>query len=446
MKKPGQESPELRNTVTMAESQEMFKDTPEKNDEAILQQEEIVLHEDEEEDKDPLGRMSKSEVVAIYSNLPAEEKKMYRELIRNYRVQDKLFGTIIPTYQQVRTVVAQCFPTLPMDNADKITEAQHELLKEERLRAMCRDMGFEMPRRLPGEVEPEVLREKERPQLRFEPLPDSEDSDDESSAREQDQELVAEPPVPESSAEPVKQELDVKPRLATQFRSAKQLRKLLGGNDDCIVTRIKRGGDPLSRFVEDNPEEQQVVELSSDEDLDEVEDLLDDSAEETPVTREQLTTALQNLADSHRVTGERLDTLLQLTEDMTVEQVEEAAVEVTQQFQGIQGWQSVLTHYEHKDIPLILAIGCRKYEEVETLKKRWKEPVSYNKLAKIFGVTKRVIQDGCKTISYRKGKRVQPSSEGGKGEGGTEDSDTQSPRPKQPRRVQTTRVMGEEET
>ena len=100
------------------------------------------------------------------------------------------------------------------------------------------------------------------------------------------------------------------------------------------------------------------MELSSDEDLDEVEDLLDDSAEETPVTREQLITVLQNLADSHRVTGERLDTLLWLTEDMTAEQVEETAVEVTQQFQGIQGWQSVLTHYEHKDIPLILAKGC----------------------------------------------------------------------------------------
>ena len=87
-------------------------------------------------------------------------------------MQDKLFGTIIPTYQQVRTVVAQCFPMLPMDNADKITEAQHELLKEERLCAMCHDMGFEMPRHLPGEVEPEVLKEKDRPQLRFEPLPD----------------------------------------------------------------------------------------------------------------------------------------------------------------------------------------------------------------------------------------------------------------------------------
>ena len=150
MEKPGQKSPELRNTVTMAESQEMLKDTLEKGDEAILQQEEIVLHEDEEEDKDPLGRMSKSEVATIYSNLPAEEKRVYRELIRNYRVQDKLFGTIIPTYQQVRMVVAQCFPTLPMDNADKITEAQHELLKEERLRAMCHNMGFEMPKTFTG--------------------------------------------------------------------------------------------------------------------------------------------------------------------------------------------------------------------------------------------------------------------------------------------------------
>ena len=73
----------------------------------------------------------------------------------------------------------------------------------------------------------------------------------------------------------------------------------------------------MSHYVEDDPAMQQVVELSSDEDLDDVEDL-SDSEEATPVTREQLVTALKNLADSHRVMGERLDTLVDMTEDMTV--------------------------------------------------------------------------------------------------------------------------------
>ena len=74
--------------------------------------------------------------------------------------------------------------------------------------------------------------------------------------------------------------------------------KLLGGHEDCIVTRIQRGRDPMSHFIEDNPAEQQVVELYSDEDLDQVKDL-SDSEEATPVMREQLTNALKDLANSH---------------------------------------------------------------------------------------------------------------------------------------------------
>ena len=165
--------------------------------------------------------MSKHEVAEIYSSLLQEQKRLYWELIRNYRVQDKLFGTVIPTYEQVSMVVAQAFPTLPMDNAEKITEAQHELLREERLRAMCRSMGFEMPKRLQGEVEPEVMKEEERPWLRFEPLPNLEDGDDEDSEGETEAETVAIPPIPASSTGVVKQEVDIKPRLVTQSSECK---------------------------------------------------------------------------------------------------------------------------------------------------------------------------------------------------------------------------------
>ena len=196
-------------------------------------------------------------------------------------------------------MVAEAFPTLPMDNVEKLTEVQHELLKEERLRKMCRNMGFEMPKHLRGKAEPEALGEEERPLLRFEPMPNPEDGDDKESEGEQDKESVAMPPAPESSTGLVKQEVDIKPRLATQVWSVKQLCKLLGGHDDCIVTCIKRGRDPMSHFIEDDPAEQQIVELSSDEDLDQVEDLLDDSEEATPVMQEQLTTALKDLADSY---------------------------------------------------------------------------------------------------------------------------------------------------
>ena len=165
----------------MAEQTETFDDKGEQEREDILQGGEVVLHEEEDEDTDPLGRLTNRELATIYTRLPAEERRIYRELLKNYRVQDKLFGTVVPTYQQVRTVMAQAFPALPADNAERLSEAQHELLKEEKLREMCRHMGFEMPKRLAGETEPKVLDEEERPRLQFKPVPPAEEGDDEDS-------------------------------------------------------------------------------------------------------------------------------------------------------------------------------------------------------------------------------------------------------------------------
>ena len=39
-------------------------------------------------------------------------------------------------------------------------------------------------------------------------------------------------------------------------------------------------------------------------------------------------------------------------------------------------------------IPLILAIGCKNYEETEKVKGRWAKLISYNQLVKVFGVGK----------------------------------------------------------
>ena len=136
--------------------------------------------------------------------------------------------------------------------------------------------------------------------------------------------------------------------------------------------------------------------------------------------------------------GECLDALVKLMEEMTSDQVEGAAGEVAYQFQGCKGWQNALSSYDRKDIPLILAIRCRKFEEIETLKKRWEKPVSSGSLAMIFGLTKRVIQDGCKLVTYHKGKVVDPSPPGGKRETDPKMTTTQATQPKKLRCAQTT--------
>ena len=44
--------------------------------------------------------------------------------------------------------------------------------------------------------------------------------------------------------------------------------------------------------------------------------------------------------------------------------------------------------YDLSKIPLILAILCKNYEETEKVKGHWAKLVSYDQLAKVFGVGK----------------------------------------------------------
>ena len=79
----------------------------------------------------------------------------------------------------------------------------------------------------------------------------------------------------------------MKPKLATSTCSAKYLRQMLGGTDDCMVTRIRHGNDPYSEFVIDNPLTQEEIILSSEEES-EVDDLDEVSLDSTLMTNKEL--------------------------------------------------------------------------------------------------------------------------------------------------------------
>ena len=187
----------------------------------------------------------------------------------------------------------------------------------------------------------------------------------------------------------VKQEEDedVKPKLATSTCSAKYLRQMLGGTADCMITRIRCGNNPYREFVVGNPFTQEEIILSSEEES-EVDDLDEVSLDSMPVTSKELQEVLTKLADSHRATGEHLATLTQMAGEMTVDQIETTASTVSAKLQGCPELQAMFNHYDPSKIPLILAIGCKNYEETEKVKGRWAKPISYDRLVKVFGVGK----------------------------------------------------------
>ena len=205
-----------------------------------------------------------------------------------------------------------------------------------------------------------------RPTLQFE-LVDPKDSDEdlpEGQTAQEDQSSEA-----GTSAITIKQEgdEDMKPKLATSTRSAKYLRQMLGGMDDCMITRICRGNDLYSEFVVDNPLTQEKIILCSEEES-EVDDLDKVSLDSTPVTSKELQEVLTMLADSHRTTGEHLATLAQMAGEMTADQIETTAFTVSVKLQGCPGLQAMFDHYDPSKILLILAIECKNYEETEKVK------------------------------------------------------------------------------
>ena len=222
---------------------------------------------------DPLRTLSDTEVEAIYHRLSKPEQKVYRELIRHYRKQMYLHNTMVPTYKEVCSTVKEHFPMIPSKDGDHLADAQRWLLVEEHMKVLCKDLGYAMPERLMAE-QSTTEDNLPRPTLWFElvsPEGSDEDLPEGQTAQEDQSSEVG------TNTVTIKQEgdEDVKPKLTTSTCRAKYLRQMLGGMDDCMVTRIGHGNDPYSEFMIDDPLTQEEIILSSEgesevDDLDEV--------------------------------------------------------------------------------------------------------------------------------------------------------------------------------
>ena len=56
-----------------------------------------------------------------------------------------LHDKMVPTYKEVRSTVKERFPVIPSKDGDQLTEAQRQLLVEECMKDLCKDLGYAMP-------------------------------------------------------------------------------------------------------------------------------------------------------------------------------------------------------------------------------------------------------------------------------------------------------------
>ena len=98
-----------------------------------------------------------------------------------------------------------------------------------------------------------------------------------------------------------------------------------------------------------------------------------------------------------------LDALASRVEDMSVEQVEEAAVRVVSESGHVRGLEEITGVFDKSEVALILACGVRRYQEYQALKgkREDKDIISYRQLQKKFGTNKRTLMEVIQGYKYR---------------------------------------------
>ena len=132
-----------------------------------------------------------------------------------------LHDKMVPTYKEVCSTVKEHFPTIPSKDGDNLADAQRQLLAEEHMKVLCKELGYTMPERLMAD---QSIAEDNlpRPTLQFKLVgPEGSDEDlPEGQTVQEDQSSEA-----GTYAVTVKRE---GVRLATSTHSTKYLRQMLG--------------------------------------------------------------------------------------------------------------------------------------------------------------------------------------------------------------------------
>ena len=356
-------------------------------DEAVKQ----ILAEMEVEEQDPLEGMGNAQVAEIYYRMRPEDQCLFRQFKWFHKRYYETHGHDAPSHQLTRGIVQQMFPGLPSADAETIAKARAELLAEERIKELCKQLGLAVPTQLqtypPRQEAPEYPPPPEPPRFLSR-------QEKERAAQQQQQ-----------PSEEVETKPDVKPRrLATTYLGPPGLLRMIGsGDEEHIITRVISGTDPLQNFEEDDPSQFIVIDDDTDESSD-VDDLSEVSMTSAGgIGKQEFQALLSDVAAQHQRMEASLDALASRVQDMSVEQVEEAAVRVVSESGHVRGLTEITNVFDKSEVALILACGVRRYQVYQALKGKWedKDIISYRQLQKKFGTNKRTLMEVVQGYKYR---------------------------------------------
>ena len=358
-------------------------------DEAVKE----ILAEMEAEEQDPLEGMGNAQIAEIYHRMKPEDQRLFRQFKRFHKCYYETHGHDAPSHQLTHGILQQMFPGLPSADAETIAKARAELLAAERLKELCKQLGLAIPTQLQAYPPP-----PEAPEYPPPPQPPQ-------FLSRQDKERMAAQQQSSAETEETETKPDVKPRrLATMYLGPPGLLRMIGsGDEDHIITRVVPGTDPMQDFEDDDPSQFIVIDDDTDASSD-VDDLSEVSmASAGGIGKQEFQGLLSDIAAQHQRMAASLDALASRVEDMSVDQVEEAAVRVVSESGHVRGLEEITRVFDKGEVALILACGVRKYQEYQVLKgkREDKDIISYRQLQKKFGMNKRTLMEVIQGYKYR---------------------------------------------
>ena len=348
-----------------------------------------ILAEMEAEEQDPLEGLGNAQIAEIYRQMKPEDQRLFRQFKRFHKQYYETHGHDAPSHQLTRGIVQQMFPGLPSADAETIAKARAELLAAERLKELCKQLGLAVPTQLQQYPAPQ-----EAPEYPPPPQPPR-------FLSRQDKERAAQ----QQSVEEAEVKPDVKPRrMATSYLGPPGLLRMIGsGDEEHIITRVVPGTDPMQDFEDDDPSQFIVIDEDTDASSD-ADDLSEVSmASAGGIGKQEFQGLLSDIAAQHQRMAASLDALASRVEDMSVEQVEEAAVRVVSESGHVRGLEEITGVFDKSEVALILACGVRRYQEYQALKgkREDKDIISYRQLQKKFGTNKRTLMEVIQGYKYR---------------------------------------------
>ena len=348
----------------------------------------------EAEEQDPIEGMGNAQIAEIYHRMKPEDQRLFRQFKKFHKQYYETRGHIAPSHQLTRGIVQRMFPGLPSADADTIAKARAELLAAERLKELCKQLGLAVPTQ-PQEYPPPP----EAPEYPPPPQPPR------FLSRQDKERAAQQQPLEEAEVKP-----DIKPRrLATSYLGPPGLLRMIGsGDEDYIITRVVPGTDPMQDFKDDDLTQTIIIDHDTDASGD-VDDFSEVSmASAGGIGKQEFQGLLSDIAAQHQQMAASLDALASRVEDMSVEQVEEAAVRVVSETGHVRGMEEITGVFNKGEVALILACGVCKYQEYQALKgkREDKDIISYRQLQKKFGTNKRTLMEVIQGYKYQYPGRV----------------------------------------